>query len=428
MTNFSIRSLAAWICLATTHCLFAGTASSASVGCSSGCTAITHARIYAAPNADPLLDGTVLIKRAVIVAVGQTGDFDLFPGAQVIDATGLTLTAGFQNSHVHFTARRWQGARRQPAAQLQQCLREMLTGFGFTTVVDLASDLGNTSDLRRRIKSGEIAGPRILTVGWALYPPGGIPFYVRLDTPDEDLARLRTPRTPKEAVRDVIDDVRGGADAIKLFTGSIVSRTEIKPMPLDIAAAAATEAHRLGKMVLGHATNVEGLDIAIASGVDIMAHALERTDGLTSAHIDQMLRAHTGLIPTLNLFKEHGNLPAILKMVGDYSRSGGEILFGTDVGNLPGYDPTEEYRLMVRAGLDYRQILASLTTAPARRFGLRSQGQVAPGMRADLVLLNADPAVDVRAFAAVRYTIGMGRIIYRLDDVEEHLRIGGARN
>lgn len=91
-----------------------------------------------------------------------------------------------------------------------------------------------------------------------------------------------------------------------------------------------------------HATNVEGLDIALTAKVDILAHALERTDGLTPAHRDRMLRAHMGLIPTLNRFKEHGNLAAILEMVGDYSRGGGEILFGTDVGNLPGYDPTVE--------------------------------------------------------------------------------------
>ena len=408
----SIRLPALWLCLSTMSCLLAGNANSAALACGSGCTAITHARIYPAPDADPLLDGTVLIKRGRIVAVGQTGDFELTAQAQVIDATGLTLTAGFQNSHVHFTAPQWQGARTQPAVQLDQQLREMLTGFGFTAVVDLASDLGNTSDLRRRINSDEVAGPNILTVGWALYPPDGIPFYVRLDTAPEDLARLKTPRTPSEAARDVIDDVRGGADAIKLFTGSIVSRTEVKPMPRDIAIAAAAEAHRLGKRVVSHATNVEGLDVALAAKVDILAHALERTNGLTPEHIDRMLRARMGLIPTLNLFKEHGDLATILKMVGDYSRGGGEILFGTDVGNLPGYDPTDEYRLMVRAGLDYRQILASLTTAPARRFDLRNQGRVAPGMQADLVLLNGDPAVDVGYFGAVRYTLRKGKIIF----------------
>lgn len=418
MTLHCVRPLVCWLCFVMANGLLAGNAHSAAVICGSGCTAITHARIYTAPDVAPLLDGAVLIRRAAIIAVGPTRDFDLSSGAQVIDATGLTATAGFQNSHVHFTAPQWRGARTQPAKQLEQHLREMLTRFGFTTVVDLASDLGNTTDLRQRISSGEVAGPHILTVGWALYPPDGIPFYVRLDTASEELARFKTPRTPEEAVRDVLDDLRGGADAIKIFTGSIVSRTEIRPMPGDIATAAAEATHRHGKWILAHATNVEGLEIALAARVDILAHAIERTERLTSSHIDRMLRARMGLIPTLNLFKEHGNLAAILQSVGDYSRGGGEILFGTDVGNLPGYDPTDEYRLMARAGLDYRQILASLTTAPAQRFGLRNRGRIAPGAYADLVLLGGDPAVNVEAFAAVRYTLRMGKIIYRSDKVD----------
>ena len=56
---------------------------------------------------------------------------------------------------------------------------------------------------------------------------------------------------------------------------------------------------------------------------------------------------------------------------------------------------------------------ASLTTAPARRFGLRKEGQVASGMYADLVLLGGDPSVDGRAFTAVRYTLRAGKVIYR---------------
>lgn len=418
MTIHCVRPLVSWLCLVTVNGLLAGDANSAAVICGSGCTAITHARIYTAPNVAPLLDGAVLIRRAAIIAVGQTRDFDLSSEAQVIDATGLTVTAGFQNNHVHFTGPQWRGARTQPAEELEQHLSEMLSRFGFTTVVDLASDLSNTTDLRQRIGSGDVAGPHILTVGWALYPPDGVPFYVRLDTASEELARLKNPRTPDEAVRDVMDNLRGGADAIKIFTGSIVSRTEIRPMPGDIATAAAEETHRHGKWILAHATNVEGLEIALAARADILAHALERTDRLTSNHIARMLRARMGLIPTLNLFKEHGNLAAILKSVGDYARGGGEILFGTDVGNLPGYDPTDEYRLMLRAGLDYRQILASLTTAPAQRFGLRNRGRIAPGAYADLVLLSGDPAVNVDAFAAVRYTLRMGKIIYQSDKVD----------
>jgi imidazolonepropionase-like amidohydrolase len=421
MTLRSKRQLALWLSFSTMCVLLGANAHSKPAACGAGCTAIVHARIYPSPSAEPLPNGTVLIKGDVIVAVGQAGEIHLSPRARVLDATGLTLTAGFQNTHVHFTAPQWQGAKSLPGPQLERQLRDMLTRFGFTTVFDLASDLGNTSDLRRRINSGQVAGPRILTVGWALYPPEGVPFYVRLDTSAADLAKLKTPSTAREAERDVIEDVQGGADAIKLFTGSIASRTEIIPMPREVAIAATAEAHRRGKMVFTHATNLKGLEIALDAKVDILAHALERTDGLTPAHIDRMLQAGMSLIPTLNLFKEHDNLATILKMVGDYSGGGGEILFGTDVGNLPGYDPTDEYRLMARAGLDYRQILASLTTAPAHRFQLRNEGQVAPGMQADLVLLTGgDPAIDISAFSAVRYTLRAGKIIYRSDKADDH--------
>ena len=101
--------------------------------------------------------------------------------------------------------------------------------------------------------------------------------------------------------------------------------------------------------------------------------------------------------------------------VRDYSNAGGQILFGTDVGYTDAFDTTEEYRLMSHA-LDWRQILTSLTTAPAARFGFSARkGRIAPGMDADLVVLNADPAQDPTAFARVRDTIRAGRVIWGSD-------------
>jgi imidazolonepropionase-like amidohydrolase len=93
---------------------------------------------------------------------------------------------------------------------------------------------------------------------------------------------------------------------------------------------------------------------------------------------------------------------------------GGTVLFGTDVGAVD-YDPTEEYTLMARAGLSFRQVLASLTVAPAERFGeSRERGRIAAGLQADLVVLKDDPSNDIRALASVQYTIRAGRIIYPL--------------
>ncbi len=89
------------------------------------------------------------------------------------------------------------------------------------------------------------------------------------------------------------------------------------------------------------------------------------------------------------------------------------MLFGTDVGYMDEYDPSDEYALMAEAGMTPRQILASLTTAPCTTFGEPARGRIAVGMAGDLVVLDGDPSRDVRAFGAVRCTIRDGRIIYR---------------
>ena len=96
------------------------------------------------------------------------------------------------------------------------------------------------------------------------------------------------------------------------------------------------------------------------------------------------------------------------------------MLFGTDVGYMDDYDPADEYALMAEAGMSFRQVLAALTTAPAARFAPSERlGHIAPGYAADLVVLAQDPSQNVRAFAAVRYTLLGGRVMYR---AEHHRR------
>jgi imidazolonepropionase-like amidohydrolase len=120
------------------------------------------------------------------------------------------------------------------------------------------------------------------------------------------------------------------------------------------------------------------------------------------------------MIPTLHLFARDSNFDEILKEVGDYQRSGGEVLFGTDAGFLPDSDPTDEFLQMNRAGLTWRQILASLTINPARRFGEGSRrGRLTKGQQADLVVLGDDPAADVHAFTNITAVFHAGRMIFQ---------------
>lgn len=375
--------------------------------------ALTGARVIATPDASPSDNATVIVENGHIVTVGPRERVTIPIGARTIDCTGLTIVPGFQNSHVHFTDDKWTAAAGQAASKLTTQLQAMLTRYGFTTVVDTTSLLSNTVAIRQRVDSGEVDGPRILTAGLALYPPNGVPYYVKEVVPPELLTLLLQPSTPLEARGMVRNNVGGGADVIKLFTGSNVTRTRVLPMPRDVAAAAVAEAHGRGKLVFAHPGNASGLDVALEARVDVLAHVVEDTSILTPAHLERMKRQNMALVPTLKLLGDGDDRQAIRNEVRDYARLGGQILFGTDVGYLPDYDPLREYQLMEAAGLTWRQILASLTTNPASRFNESSRrGRLSRGMDGDLVVLGADPSLSVRAFADVRYTIKAGRVVY----------------
>jgi imidazolonepropionase-like amidohydrolase len=136
-----------------------------------------------------------------------------------------------------------------------------------------------------------------------------------------------------------------------------------------------------------------------------------------------MKKAGVSLIPTLKLWRHEMRddrtpqreqlVAAGVAQLRTWVASGGVVLFGTDVGYMDDYDTSEEFALMGEAGMSFRQILASLTTAPAERFGESTRlGRIAPGFMADVVVLNEDPSKDLRTLAALRYTVRDGRMIY----------------
>jgi imidazolonepropionase-like amidohydrolase len=142
-------------------------------------TALVGGRVQPAPDAAAISDGVVIITNGVITAAGRRGDVPVPSGATVIDCAGGTVTAGFWNSHVHFTGPQFRAADTAPAAQLADGLREMLTSRGVVHAVDTGSWLANTLALRRRVEGGEVPGPSILTAGSGFAPVGGSPYYYR---------------------------------------------------------------------------------------------------------------------------------------------------------------------------------------------------------------------------------------------------------
>ena len=370
-------------------------------------------RVYPSPDGLPLDDAVIVIENGIIANVGSRTTVTIPTATTAIDCSGLIVTAGFYNNHVHFTdPNRWNDAASIPAERLTTDLREMLTRFGYTSVVDTASDLENTLALRRRIMSGEVSGPRILTAGGAIYPPDGVPYYVREEVPAEVVARLHQPTTTASARAIVRRQADAGSDLLKLFVGAWVSRGKVLPMAEDIARGAAAEAHDRGQVVFAHPSNVAGLEVALRSGVDVLAHALDDTRGMREDHYVRLRQQNIAMVPTLALFRGRWSWD-IQDEVRTHARGGGQILFGTDVGYLPNFDHALEYELMASAGLGWREILTSLTAAPARRFKEEDRrGTIHKGMEADLVVLGTDPAFGARGFADVRYTIRAGTVIF----------------
>ena len=228
-------------------------------------TALVGGRVQPAPDVAVIEDGVVLIDGVLISAVGSRKDVPIPADATVIDCAGTTVLAGFWNSHVHFTQTVWAGAATAAAERLEEALRAMLTSYGVVHALDTGSLPSNTLAVRRRIESGELAGPAIMMASGTLVPEGGSPYYV---------LPSRLPEAKDERVTVAIVDavLDRGADGIKLFTGSWATERSIVVMPVDFVRAATETAHRRGKFVIAHPSNSAGARAAIEGGVDILAH------------------------------------------------------------------------------------------------------------------------------------------------------------
>ena len=383
--------------------------------------ALIGAKIYPSPTEPPIENGAILVHNGRILAVGPSTTVKVPRDATVIDCKGLVVTAGFWNSHVHILTPGLLHGEKLSSEQINSQLQEMLTRWGFTTIFDTASVLENTTLIRRRIENGEVKGPKILTVGQPFWIKGGTPIYVRgfLESNHINIPEVESITQATERVRQ---QIQFGADGIKIFANSI-EKDGILTMPLDLARAIVAEAHRAGKPVFAHVSNNQGIEVAVQSGVDILAHTTPADDLWSAPFAERLAAAHMALTPTLTLWEVEykGSDPDELKkgmgkaaqQMKAFSQAGGQILFGTDVGYIERFDTSEEFVWLSRAGMGFRAILASLTTNPAQRFGESAHsGRIAKGMDGDLVVLRADPKQDAAAFSKVRYTIRSGRVIY----------------
>lgn len=381
--------------------------------------ALVGGTIYIGPAEQPILDGVVLVRGGKIAGVGKRASLRVPPAAQSLDCSGRTIVAGFWNSHVHFVEKKWGDVAILPAAEADRQIQDMLTRHGFTSVFDLGSPWENTRRLRDRIESGEVPGPRIRSAGQGLVPPD-------FPVPSDDVLAMLGVMKPNllviadaaqaaAASRKALEE---GVDGIKIYASS-PPRTSLVEGAIR---AAADEAHRAGKPVFVHCNSASDVVAALRGGADVVVHTTPLSPWDESIRT-AMKERRAALNPTLHIWKHQARHVRIstqerltrtsVLQLRSWVGAGGAVVFGTDIGAVDS-DPAEEYALMADAGMTFRDILASLTTTPAGRFGDSDRlGRIADGFEADLVILRDDPAKNVRAFDSVQYTLRSGKFIYR---------------
>jgi len=375
--------------------------------------------------------GDVLVDKGLIRAVGHKLGAK---GATVVDGSGKTLLPGLIDSHTH--------------AFDDKALTEALV-FGVTTELEMAGSPEKNRALRENEKAGEATGAADLrSAGMMATAPKGHGTEYGFPVP--------TLSKPEEAEAFVADRVKDGADYLKIVVDD--GKWLGHPIPtLDAATVAAlvkaAHAHKLLAVV--HIGAQSGARIALDAGADGLAHLF--IDSAPAADFASFVAAHHAfVIPTLSVlmplceagapalasdphvapFLDEGDMaqlerrfPARLPAVNctyapttvrELDAAGVPILAGTDATNpgvVHGASLHGELARLVDAGLTPEKALAAATSLPAARFGLADRGRIAPGLRADLVLVDGDPTKDIlqtRAIAGVwKRGVAVDRDAYR---------------
>lgn len=345
-------------------------------------------------------------------------------GVELVNGEGATLLPGLTDAHTHAD-----GA----------ALRQALT-FGVTTELDMTSMPATMIPLRREVaESRELADVRSASV--ALTPPSGHPHQLR--------DRRKGPAWPTAAgvleVPGFVDDrITEGADYIKVMVedGQVLG-SSVPMLAPELLAATVQAAHARGKMVLAHALTLEATSQAVAAGVDGLAHVFVDT-AHTPEIVERIAASGAFVVPTLSILasitgqptgadlardarvrprispelleclsQTWDTMPAAsfdtaLATVAALHAAGVDLLAGSDASHLGtpgtahGASLHDELRLLMRAGLSALQALRAATSLPARRFGLTDRGRVEEGCRADLLLVDGNPTVNIGDTLSIR--------------------------
>ncbi|NUL45855.1 amidohydrolase family protein [Cellulosimicrobium funkei] len=356
---------------------------------------------------------TVVFSRGFIESIGEDVDGTGLTEAEdtVVDGIGRTLIPGLIDAHLHAYASEFDGfgIDSSPtsfvALQGSRKLREALYR-GFTTVRDVAGgDLG----LQQALLHGVVEGPDYLFTGPALSQTGG---HGDGRTPGVEACahhhHMGEIVDGADNVRRVVRErLRSGAHAIKVMaSGGVASHADPLRAPqysLPELEAAAEEAERFGSYVTAHAYTADAVQRAVRSGIRCIEHG----NLIDDETIKLMVEEGAALVPTLIAYDAMGRRGEQIGMTEDARQKNAVVLdkgreaarkaheagvsvgFGSDLMGDLDDEQLAGLRIHVEV-LGLAAALRSATAINARILGLTDRGRLAPGLRADAVLLGGD--------------------------------------
>ncbi|WP_309136848.1 amidohydrolase family protein [Streptomyces sp. CG 926] len=386
---------------------------------------VSAGRTVTGPGGRVTLDGAVLYDGGRIVAVGPRAEVEAQGGPDVPRSAfpDGTLLPGLIDSHVHLAL----DAGPDPVACLQVASdAELYAGMaeragrllatGVTTARDLGDRGGLAVRLRDEIAGGHVPGPRLLSAGTPLTVPGGHCWFMGGEVEGADAIRAAIRR-----------NAAAGVDLIKVMaTGGGITKGgpagwQAQFTPTELASIVA-EARRFGLPVAAHAHGTEGIAAAVAAGVDTIEHCtwMGRTgfdvrEDLVDAIAARGIAVCPAASPDWRGFAERFGRERAEEMFGRLrwmAERGVPLLPGTDAGVphavFDGFVSSLEF--FGHIGLDPARIVDLATTDAARALGIDADtGRLAPGLRADLLVVDGDPLTDLAALRSVRLVVAGGR-------------------
>lgn len=390
-----------------------------------------------------LIDGTgnpaianaaLLIENGRITRIGSAERMTAPAGAQVIDLAGKFVMPGIINLHGHVgsTVDLASNASFYTRENVEKNLRTYAS-YGVTTVLSLGTDLDLIYKIRDEQHAGRPTYTRIYTAGHGFTLKGGIGGAPPATFALEDAAEI-----PK----DVDTLAAKKVDFVKVWVDDALGHR--KKIPFEMTKAIIDNAHRHNLRVDAHVFYLDDAKQLVNAGLDALAHSV-RDQPVDDILIGAM-KKHGAWQSAATLTREASMFvyakppafltdpfftrsvsPAVIATLSDpdyqkkiaadpdFSKYAGILEMaqknlklladagipygmGTDTGppgRFPGFFEHWEMELMVEAGLTPSQVIMAATKRGAEFLRAKDLGTIEVGKWADLLVLGADPRVNI---------------------------------